>query len=136
MKLESDVYVFLTDFDKTKHVATVEVFKKAGRTSTPESKVYKVKVGDRIGKLETVKGRNKVDFSTGLAVVDIDDEYIFYPPDGGPQVPTVAMILSETGDSETPGALREIRMKAKDDQVYRDLKEPPGKSDNKPPRRG
>lgn len=70
VKIESDIYLYLTGKNNKKQEVTVTVYKKVRRGWKKQD--FKVRVGDEIGR-KVALGRNKgVDFSTNTICVDID----------------------------------------------------------------
>ena len=70
VKIESDIYLYLTDKNPKKQEVTVTVYKKARGGWKKQD--FKVRVGDEIGR-KVPLGRNKgVDFRTNAICVDID----------------------------------------------------------------
>lgn len=70
VKIESDIYLYLTDKNNKKQEVTVTVYKKVRRGWSKQD--FKVRVGDEIGR-KVALGRNKgVDFRTGAICVDIE----------------------------------------------------------------
>ena len=70
VKIESDIYLYLTAKNSKKQEVTVTVYKKGRRGWSKQD--FKVSVGDEIGR-KVALGRNKgVDFSTNTICVDID----------------------------------------------------------------
>jgi len=70
VKIESDIYLYLTDKDSRKQEVTVTVYRKARGGWKKQD--FKVRVGEEIGS-KMALGRNKgVDFRTNAICVDID----------------------------------------------------------------
>lgn len=98
VRVENDVYFFLTKADPAKEEVTVRVFKKTRAGWRDED--FRVKIGDPIGE-KMKRGPNKgLDFAAGAVCVDIDFDRLDPSPDGKK---TVNLVYADSAS----GTLRE-----------------------------